>query len=588
MKESYIIDQVLSLMLKKINVPSEFHEQAKAVEFLLKDDVSGMVGSLLDFAISSASVDYTIETSNANFNAVLKKWADIVNIEYNGQVPIGLNEVAKEYFKERWKGSGFVALKVGKWATIDGIMLPTKLYVASGKDIYADETSKDNKLTLSGYNYNLGLYEPESLSNNVILQKIGCRWFDKYPTPFVIKRGIYHNCKIIESIKNKQVDLLEKVIPYLFLIKKGTEALALSNKKVYSDTELSDITKDFQALIQELKSINVGDKAVKSPVRSTMFDEELKHLIPDMSAMFNPQLFQTAEKNILAGLGIVDIADLSSFSRKESVLNPKAFATEVNQGVNDFRQLLKQLVYMVREQNPNKTKYGNANFSVYSSPVKAFLTIELKNLIRQMYDRGKVSAQTAVELIGEVEFETEVRRRENEATRGIEKIMYPQVTVNTEDKGIDITNQPKKEDKNGKIIPEDKTDPTQKKEYDMGSADKEFGMELEGAPYAEIKDLPPAVKKLAIKKRRQWMATFNSVYNYYMKKTGDKKEAESHAFPIAWHVVNDGTKKSEVDNSNEEHNERLDDLIKLEKMKVLEKQGKLLDKLNKDKEEENA
>ena len=52
---------------------------------------------------------------------------------------------------------------------------------------------------------------------------------------------IYHNWKIIESLKNKQSELLDKVIPYLFYIRKGTEALALQNKKIYTNEDLKEV-----------------------------------------------------------------------------------------------------------------------------------------------------------------------------------------------------------------------------------------------------------------------------------------------------------------------------------------------------------
>jgi len=46
-----LINYVLSLLLKKIVVPSDYHNQVEAVREMQSDDVSGLVDSLTDFQI---------------------------------------------------------------------------------------------------------------------------------------------------------------------------------------------------------------------------------------------------------------------------------------------------------------------------------------------------------------------------------------------------------------------------------------------------------------------------------------------------------------------------------------------------------
>ncbi len=123
-----IINYVMGLLLDKIVVPSDYHEQVDACKTMLKDDVTGLVDSLTDFAIESAAVEYSIETKSDKFTKMLKEWFDKLNISFNGQVPIGIKALSKEYFKERWKYSSFPVLKINKWGKVGDLMVPTELF----------------------------------------------------------------------------------------------------------------------------------------------------------------------------------------------------------------------------------------------------------------------------------------------------------------------------------------------------------------------------------------------------------------------------------------------------------------------------
>ena len=479
----YFINYVLSMLLKKIIVPGDYHGQVKVVKEMLVDDMTGLVDCLTDFAVTNATVDYNVETDNSEFTIKLKNWLENINANY-GTVPRGIRALAKEYFKERWKSSSFPVLKVKEWVDTGSIIIPSKMFFVDGESIYAKDTDDSQINSINGYEYYLGQEQnAEKLdTKKCILTKPFGRWFDEYATPYLIKRGIYHNYQIIKSLKDKQTTILDQVIPYLLLIKKGTEGLATNNIKTYSDEELKAVIQQFQELMDTLKSTDLTEKQIKSPIRATQFDEDIKHLIPDLSTIFNRDLFTVAEKNIIAGLGFIDVVEAVSTSRRESILNPKAFMEEVRNGVEDFKNdILHELIARIKEKNTAHPKYMKSDFYVTSSPIKGFMTDDFKELIRSLYDRGRISSQTAVEIIGEVDFKTEIYRREKEAKEGIDIIMYPPVKENREGQGADLPqdlgNPPKKDEDE---IPEDKKG-IEADNYDMAMGET---LELE-----EIEDL---------------------------------------------------------------------------------------------------
>lgn len=468
MDSGYIINSIMSLLLRKVRVPKSFHDQVEVVKDMLEDDVTGLIDSLTDFSVESATVDFSIETPNPNLTESLNRWLDEVNIDYRGEIPSGIKSLAREYYKERWKYSSFPVLKIAEWGNIDGILVPTKLFFVKGESIHAKpKENNTEKLKLLNYDYYLGRTEEEKLGKNVVFSKPYGRWFDKYPIPYLIKRGIYHNYTIIKAIKDKQATILEQIIPYLLLIKKGTEGLATQNIKTYSNKDLTDVVDQFKGLVKELEKQNVGDKQNKTPIRARNFDEEIKHLIPDIKSIFEPELFQTAEQNILAGLGFIDIAEAVSNSRRESILNPKAFMTEVNDGVEGFKQILKELIYLIREKNSSKIKYNNVKFNIVSSPIKAFMTDKFKDRVRQAYDRGVISMRTYTELVPEGHFDIEVNRRDKEAKDGMESLMYPHLIRNDEEKGIDFTGDQPSKEVDEDDIPEEKRNEVERQNYDM-------------------------------------------------------------------------------------------------------------------------
>jgi len=385
------VNFALSLLLKKIVVPSDYENQVKAVKEMQYDDVSGLVDSLTDFAVQSASVDFAIETDNDQFTKILKKWLDRVNLDYP-QIPSGIQALSQEYYKVRWKYSSFPVLKIAEWDEMDGITVPTKMFFVDGQSIVARDIDEDDEnLSVTNYDYYLGSKKEDKykLEKNCIFARPYGRWFDKYPVPYLIKRGVYHNWKIIYSLKNMQSKILDQIIPYIMLIKKGSEGLATNNIKTYSNTELQQVVEDMQSLMNEIKSTKVGEKSIRSPIRATNFDEDIKHLIPDLGTIMKPELFAQAERNILSGLGFIDVIQGISDTRRESILNPKGFVTEIKSGVEGFRGILKELIFLIQEENKRHKKYVNSTFYVTASPVKAFMTDDFKEKIRQLWSRNR-------------------------------------------------------------------------------------------------------------------------------------------------------------------------------------------------------
>ena len=97
------LSQFLSLFsLKQINIPTNLKAQVERIDQLLLSDVSGLVNSLIDFSVSAAEVDFSIETSNKNLSKLFNSWLNNINSSLRGKVPTGISSLAKQYYLERW------------------------------------------------------------------------------------------------------------------------------------------------------------------------------------------------------------------------------------------------------------------------------------------------------------------------------------------------------------------------------------------------------------------------------------------------------------------------------------------------------
>ena len=574
------IPLLLSLLIDRTKVPGTFIEQTNAVKEMLKEDSSGLVDSLTDFMVESGVIDIGIETGNDNLNEILnEKWLYKLNNQFRGQgIETGIKGLLKEYLKERWRGASFPVLKIVGNEEIDDLSLPTSMIFVDGGSVHAEDKDKGDKAGLLAYNYYVGTGKKgnEIKGGAYFMYKVGCRWFDKYPIPFLIRRGVYKNWQIINKLKNQEVKVLDQIIPYIMQILKGNEALAINKDLTYDTAQLTAVKDKIQELMDKMdeKKLSIsGNNQKKVPQRVTNFDEEIKHLIPDLENLFKTELFASAEKDILSGLGFIDIAEGVSVSRRESILNPKAFIAEVNAGIRDFKLILKDIIDLIKEKNSgededNHPKYVALKWKIVSAPVTEFMTDAFLERCRALSDRGFLSNKTITELHG-VDYELERLQRERELENGDDLLMYPKPINNQEDKGIDLRDE--NENPDGQIIcecpkcgnqmplPEGKhckdikckkckTSMRRADRPGKGKEKRNKDKELTGAPFASVKSLPSYIrKKFSITQQRRWMKIFNSAYNFYLKKfKGNKKKAESSAFATANSKLSVGKIKSKI------------------------------------------
>jgi len=572
--------ELLSVLASdEIVIPIGFKDQVYGVRNLLKNDNSGLINTVLDFAIKAAIVDYTVQTDNDNLTRIFTEWLDTINRDLRGKIPTGINALAKQYFLERWKGSSLCVLRTA-WEDVNGFTLPTKMWFAQGEDVFIRQPQ--DKVIIGSDEYYLILandYESNAksrllLKNDVnqavFIQKPFSKWTDLYPVPFIIQRGLYENCKFLDLISSKGQKIISRALEYLLLMKKGDADLAKLGKPefIYSKEDLQEVKQDLQKNI-------IGNTTSKGvPVYTTNFDTEMTHLIPDYKLAVNSDLHSPIEKKILAGLGIIDIVDGATSSRRESVLNPKPFITELYSGIEDFKQLLTDIMGEIIDRNKNRKKYTAKTIKIFNTQPKEFITKEIRDHLRAAYDRGQLSHQTFIELVCDGNFMQETERRKKEAKDGVDDLLYPHIIQNLEqysDAEKIIPAKPQKED-----LSAEKTGP-EAKNFKNASVSEDG--EIEQSFYKTNDDLPESVKSLPAGAKSIWRKTFNSVI-------GDG-ESEETAFKIAWSSMKRVYKKVGdrwVKREKAEIEEELKDLetaelLEIKKLEILGKKNRLLDKL---------
>jgi len=511
------VNKLIEVMNREsITIPEDFHSQVIEIKENLMSDVSGLVNSILDFAISSASVDYTVETGNENLTKIFNEWTRKINSEWRGLVPTGIKALAKEYFRERWKGSSLCILRT-VWEKVNGFYLPTKMWFVDGGNVYVK--SDDEIATIDGKQYYLKVREdktiklPKTKNEMIFVQKPFESWGSDYPTPFLVRRGILRNIKFLDLLSQKGEEVVAKALEYLLLFKKGTENLTLQKVAVYDGKDFKNLKEEFKKFVDEKKA-NAG-----VPTYFTGFDTELEHLIPDYSKAVAQSLYSPIERRILAGLGLVEIIEGTTTTRREALLNPKPFIKEVRQAVEDFKNLLMDLLEEIKERNSDDhKKYTSEMIKIYTTPIPDFISAEVRDHFRRMYERGVLSKRTYSEVCGDgvIDYDLEVQRRKKEAIKGEEILMYPPAIQNRE---ADISPT---EEKRLEEIPEDKQEPD--------NQDYVASKELEMAPYKKVEDLPKQVRNSLSPKLQK---VFLRVVNQALDRYGD----DTTAFKIAWDVI---------------------------------------------------
>lgn len=617
-----------------IKVPTDYRQQVIETKALLRNDTSGLVNSILDFSIEAALVDYTLETNDSTLSNVLTNWLKNINSLLRGKIPTGLNALAKEYFRERWKGSSNLVLMT-QWEDVDGWSLPVNMWFLDGEDIVVKDQSTDGVNRIGDEIYFL-LTDPKTKkikriatrsNERFFVQKPFDSWSTIKPVPYLIRRGIFRNMKFYDLLAGKGEDIVRRAVEYMLLMKKGTERLAATGDTnfIYSDDDLKKVKDDFSRFLAEKRRAS----PISTPTYTTNFDTEIEHLIPDYEKALKQSLYTSLERRLLAGLGMIDIVESTATSRRESLLNAKPLKSEVESGIKDFSQLLNDVLQTIIEQNrdrhPKKTvdKPGLTAI-VRAEPIRAFLNDKDKAIIRSVYDRGALSKQTFTQLCGDVNFDVEVQRREAEKDAGLDRTMYPPVIQNQEGIPTDL---------NGDEVPEDRTGP-ESKNFNQASAliqcelcgeqllwgalekisdelatcsicqedidekgafhprrpkkkkrkkrkrkkrmaggsivEVEEDVIYEEAPFKRLSDLPKGVQSLPAGAQRIWRSAFNSS----LERDGN----ELRAIKIAWSAVKKVYRK--VGDKWVKRSEKASvDPVAEKKLEVLQKQERVLAKI---------
>lgn len=434
----WLVDMLSMFQAETITIPAKYRERVLAVKNLLEDDNSGLVNTLLDFAILSAMVDFRIETDNKALTKILNTWLSSINAELRGKIPTGLKALSKEYYRERWKGSSQMLLRTFWEVDQDsGLDMPTTLFFVDGEDIKIVLPKTEGLVELGDENYAIrvggneknDIKLPVDPENEVIfVQKPYESWGTRYPIPFIIRRGLYRNLKFLALVASKGEYVVGKALEYLMMIKKGTERMAVEGRAelTYDEDDLKKVSEDFKNLLMS-KKYEPG-----TPTYTTNFDTTIEHLIPDYSKAINDAIYSPIERKILAGLGLVDIVEGSSSTRRESTLNPKPFIGEINNGVSDFKMLLEDVIQTFIQRNAKKhPKWTSARIEVQCPPVKTFMDDKFRQMLRSLYDRGGLSKRTFVEVVGDLNYDLEVERRKDEKSTGEDKVMFAPIIQNT-------------------------------------------------------------------------------------------------------------------------------------------------------------
>ncbi|MHA2012786.1 MAG: ChaB family protein [Candidatus Helarchaeota archaeon] len=505
---------------QKISVPKEYHDQMAQINSLLKDDRTGLISTIIEYMIHSATVDININSDNANVTKILNKWKHEINKDVNFDIPSGLRSFTEQYYRERWKSS-FIVLKL-IWHKFDGYWLPTKMFFMDGTNIYVKNDSKN----LNTNEYFIG--KPNSKRTNIIknkktttfiIRKPYNHWYDQYPTPYLVRKGtLYHALFKIKTME-RQAEIVETAFPYQFFIKMGSEE-AMRKGIIPSSDKLREQKELFQEYRDKLDNHGYSKGTVGAFPHNVNFEE----LIPDYKKALDRAITEPIDKNILNSLGLIELRGFSS-NREEAILNPKILVEEVQDGVKDYVELLSEIMKEVKRRNSGKYSV-NTDIRIKPEAVKTFITEDMRTLIRSLYDRGLISKRTTVKNVTDFDFDTQINERKRELQDGLDELMYPQIVQNLEKDDADLS--PNKEN-----IPDDKKPGTPEAEnYKNGNFDcitEEF---------KTIRSIPKDIRQyLGKQKQTVFKKAFNKAFSKASELDYDDELRESVALKFAYNEV---------------------------------------------------
>ena len=525
---SYSVDsnlyfkQIMSRLFNggnRIQVPKDFAGQAQKINELLENDYTGIVSTVVEFMVTTGSVPMNFVTDNEKLTKTLQDWSNHkLNADINLDIPRGLKALTAQYLRERYRSS-FIVLNI-IWEKIDDLMLPSKMWFLDGSAVVVDGSND----SLDGKKYYLGDSEKEIKSTEtqtILIRKPFNAWYDDYPTPYLVKKGVLYNSMLKKTLISKQADVVEELIPYMLMLRAGDANLMLKGAMGDIESKLSTIKDSIKEAKRNKKyQHDSGDMIMKA-----RYDVQLEHLIPDLTKLFNSSIIQPVNYDLLAGLGLIELQGFSS-SRQETILNPKVLVEEILRGINDFKALMEEVTDLIIEKNAElHPKHMGQDIRVVPGVAKAFLTDNMTKLIKDYTNTGIVSIEDAFEGLPQgFDFAVSKKRRQQEADNGDEELFFPRVILN-QDSNTSSDTAPRTP------TPQEIPKKPVKKVPVKGEE------EYVEAPYSSPADLPANVKDvLPEEAQRQWMEVFNSIY----KRT---KGNEDRARKGAWAVIKRNWKK---------------------------------------------
>jgi len=575
-------DQVLDILMavqtllgrsaNGITPPTEFSSQVQLCSQLLDNDVTGLINPIVDFITDAVGeLNFRVETDNDNLTKKLNLWLEQLNLENNYYIPSGYRHFNKQYVKEYYKSS-FNLVKYD-FSLIDDFKLPTTLQLLDVSNLKGERKNGRNFYTIN----------EKPLPKNVFIRKDGYD-YDPTPSPILIARGVWANAQLKKQLKTRNSDVLKQVLNYLLHVKIGdannpARKPSDLNKVINGDTASG--VSGLKDVLQDAKNSS-ADKPM--PVYASNSDVKLEHILADLTKQLSSENYEQIDRDILSGMGLVDIVQGISSTRKEAVLNPKPLMQKTVNLILDIESIYRDLIYQIIDENKvSGSKYFSKlnKIRIVRSPIKAFWNDTMLTLIRSYYDRGLLSYRTTLDSL-DMDIDSEINRRDHEIREGQDLTLYPRLTVNNEDKAIDLviletpnTDEEVTDDKKG----------LEAKNFNNASAEED---ELVEAFYKNISQIDP---KIAKKMSREVLADFMQVFNRAWKtyEGRGKKIQEVLAFKTAWTVIKKVAIKNDkgiwikkdkpVMASKEQSNEEvINDTIALKKLEMLSLQEKLIKK----------
>lgn len=501
----------------KITVPTNFHSQVRVIDSLLNNDKTGVISTILEYMVHSANTEINLNSDNKKLESVLKKWKDeALNADVSSDIPRGLRSFSEQLFRERWKSS-FLVIRI-QWGKLDGFDVPIKMWLMDGGSVYAQKDGTAINETIYYFGKPTSKKSKELKNSNtstVIIRKPYNQWYDKYPTPYLIRKGALYHALFKAKVLDRQAEIVETAFPYSFFLKMGS-AEAMRKGIMPTKEEMEAMQEKFQ----NTKAESDTHEYSKGKIGAFPHDVNFEELIPDYKKALDDTILKSTDKNLLSALGLIELKGFSS-NREEAILNPKVLVEEVEDAVKDYVEILNEIMYLVKERN--KSKYSvNTKIRVKAEAISTFITDDMRTLIRSLYDRGLISKKSTIKNVTPLDFETQIHEREYESNEDIDEILYPQLVQNLENT---LPNVPK--DMNEEV-PEDKNGP---------EADN-YKNAMITSPFKSLRSIPKDIRNVLSKqKQKVFMTSFNQMFKTLEKADYDDSLKENFSLHYAYKKV---------------------------------------------------